>query len=294
MITELPMEAKEASDRFDDYSVLLYGREKIGKTITASTFPDLLFLATEPGHKGLRVKAVTIETWGDIRSVLKLLKKDNERKYKYKWICFDTVDRAYEICLDWVCEKRGIEYPGETADGKEDFGKSWKAVRKEFLSVIHEFNRLGIGIMYISHANESVIKSRGGESYTRIFPSMSKQARGVIEGIVDFFFYCDYMRNSKGENIRVIITQGDEMVWAGSRKSAGKFPPIMELTEKGGYRNLVEGFNGRIDGLNPKTLLPGKTTGKATAILVSKMRNAKALPSSGSAKKKPMLKRRAK
>ena len=113
--------------------------------------------------------------------------------------------------------------------------------------------------MFTSHAKEQQMKSRGGQEYSKIFPSMPNQARSVVEALVDLFFYVDYVGGTDSENMRIIITEGDELIWSGHRKLRFSLPRFIPLTEEGGYEILSAAFKGEDVGLNPKTLLPRKT-----------------------------------
>lgn len=279
-ITALPTEVSEASHNFDEYSLLIYGREKIGKSTLFASFPDCLFLSTEPGLKGFNVFKLDIRTWKDMQEAAKLLAKGG---HNFKRVVIDTVDLAYDYCMDFVCDSLSISYPGESASGENDWGKSWKLVKKEFVSVIHQIAKSGVGIAFTSHATESEIKTPTGEKYNRVYPSMSSQCRGVIEGLVDFFFYCEYVRDAQAQVQRVIITHGDETLWAGCREGAvDDFPPILPMLQRDGYQMLVEAFHGRHKGVDPSTLLTHRTTAKATGKILAKLKteaiNATRLP----------------
>ncbi len=258
---KLPTEKKEVSTDLRDYTLLVYGREKIGKTTFFSTFPDCLFFCTEPGSKGLHIFDFNSDhggckNWDIVRKGVQLLEKHPTR---FKNVCFDTVDRAYDMCLDWICKKRGIEYPGQDEYGREDFGKSWRAVKQEFIDIIHRILQLGMGLCFTSHAVESQVESRSGNKYTRIHPSMSNQGRKVIEALVDLFFYADYMRSPDGGTQRVLVTEGDEVIWAGQREVGVPLPRLIPLTAKGGYDILAAAFKGEDVGLDPQTLIPTNT-----------------------------------
>ena len=270
----LPTKRKNPLTDFNQYSLLIYGREKIGKSTLFSSFPDILFLTTEPGTKGLEIFETPVENWREILQVVTLLKKGD---HKFKRVVFDTIDRAYDMCLDYKCRELGIEYPGITADGKEDFGKSWKMIKQEFMNMIHELSRLKLGVSFTSHAVESEIISSSGEKYTRVYPSMSKQARGIIEALVDFFFYAEYVRTTDNAIKRVLITQGDETVWAGSRQGIQgvQFPRIIEIKRGGGYEELLNCFSGKSDGMDVTKLLTHRTTTKAGGNLLTKLKAVK-------------------
>ena len=267
----LPTVPSVASKNFNDYSILLYGREKIGKSTLFASFPRCLFISTEPGLKGLSVFKVDVRNWKEIRSLVDALEA---QPGIYERVVFDTVDLAYGWALDYVCESLGIEYPGETPTGKEDWGKSWGLVKKEFVSIVHRIARTGVGICFISHARENEMKAPSGEKYDRVYPSMSGQCRDVIEALVDFFFYCDYIRDNKNEVQRVIITEGDETLWAGCRQTGEQieFPTILPLDKANGYQVLLDAFHGRHAGIDPRTLISHRTTAKATTKFLNKIK----------------------
>jgi hypothetical protein len=277
----LPSKPKEPDTDLGRYTLLLYGREKIGKTTMLSSFPDALFFSTEPGTKGLRIFEFNsedggVKNWDLFRKGVDLLIANPDR---FKTIVVDTVDRAYDMCMDWVCENRGIEYPGHDADGGEDFGKSWRAVKLEFLEQIHRIIQSGRGLCFTSHVREETIRTRSGEKYTRIYPSMSKQARTVVEAIVDLFFYAEYIRDVSGENRRVLICQGDETVWAGARATSAEVFPTFLPMERDGYKVIREAFSGKEKGIPASQLLPSKSTSQTAKDFLVKQRAKEAKPS---------------
>ena len=274
----LPDAPKVANFDLQEYTILVYGREKIGKTSFFCSFPDALFLTTEPGTKNLEIFEFNADdgackNWALIRRAVDLLEKTD----RFKNVIFDTVDRAYDMCLDYVCSKRGIEYPGEDAAGKQDWGKSWKAVKGEFIDVVHRILQTGRGLCFTSHATESEISTRSGDKYTRIYPSMSGQARKVIEALVDLFFYAEYVRNSDGETSRVLITEGDETIWAGQRKCPHPIPRFIPILEEEGYSVLNDAFQGEDVGLDPSTFMPGRQTSRTAAKLIQSAKGKAAL-----------------
>lgn len=61
----LPTEKKQPKQKLEDYSILLYGQPKIGKSTFCSQMDMPLFLATEPGLEALSV-------WGEFESIIHL------------------------------------------------------------------------------------------------------------------------------------------------------------------------------------------------------------------------------
>jgi hypothetical protein len=262
------------------YLFLVYGREKIGKTTLFSQWPDVLFATTEPGTKGLEINEFNwqhggVTDWNMFRACVELL---TTTKHGFNLLVVDTADRAYDMCLDWVCANRGIEYPGQDAHGEEDWGKSWRAVRQEFLGQIHKVVQAGIGVGFTSHVKEVTINTRSGSKYDKIMPSMSNQARAVIEALIDYFFYAEYVRDKDGNTRRILICQGDETVWAGARPGATKnFPALLPLQAEGGYDVIHKAFLGQYAGLDPRTLAPAKSTTKTGSDFIKRQRTRAAV-----------------
>jgi hypothetical protein len=171
------------------------------------------------------------------------------------------------MCLDYVCKYQGIEYPGQDSGGEKDFGKSWRAVKQEFMKQMHRLLRMNLGLAMTSHSKEEEIKRRGtGERYSIIRPSMSNQARAVVEALVDLFIYAEYFQDKQGKVHRVLICEGDDTVWAGTRATgSGKsFPRFLPLLEKEGFKVIDQAFRTGEGGINPSDLMRGKLTSKTS------------------------------
>lgn len=259
---ELPIEPDPIVDDISKYVMVIYGEEKIGKTVFLASFPEALFLCTEPGTKGLQVFSFNgiegVTSWEMFLTAVGLLEADPD---KFKFVVIDTVDRLYEQCMTYVCDSKEIPYPGENRDGSNDFGKSWNAVRTEFQKALDRIVRTGRGLAMTSHVKEIDIKPKsGGPGYTKIQPSMGSQARNVCIALADMTLYLTYMADpGSGRSQRVIITQGDEVVRGGSRV---ELPPILPLTRTGGFEILQAAFKGEYVGLDPETLMASKTASK--------------------------------
>lgn len=265
VVKALPTKRTPIVQDFNRYMTLVYGREGIGKTTLFASFPDILFLLTEPGAKGLELFDVECETWEDILNVVDLLEED---PIHYKTVVIDTVDRAYDFAMTYTCQRLHINYPGEDEQGENDWGLSWREVKKEFMSVVHRLSRLRLGPFFTSHAKESRIKTRSGETYDRVYPTMSGQARAVVEAVVDNIFFADYVKTVGGRDVRVIFTEGSEGICAKARKGVGQFPAILPLPLERGYDVLVSAFRGEHPGIDPRTLKMGRQTSAATVKVV--------------------------
>ncbi len=271
----LPTKPKEIDRDLHAYKILIYGREKIGKTTIFASFPDAIFFSTEPGTKGLEVYEFNhddggVKTWEIfVQGVDLLLKTD-----RFRFVIIDTADRAYEKCKDWLCRTWGIDYPGVTAEGKEDYGKSWGAIRDEFQKQIDRIIASGRGVGFTSHSKEVEIKVKNAESYHRIQPTMSNQARKAIEPLVDFFFYAEYAKDNEGNTQRILICEGDESIWAGARAGVTRdFPRLLPMHPDNGYKIIEDAFLGKSRGLDARTLQPSKLSSKSGGKLINKQKS---------------------
>ena len=232
----LPSEKSVPSDSLQDYSILLFGRKKIGKTTLAAQFEGALFLMCEPGGKTLSIRQVSVKNWPEFKRYVDLAVKDPQTVT----IVIDTTDFAYEYCMEYVCEKLVMVHPSDEA-----YGKGWKAVRNEFTGVIGKILHSGKGVIFISHSRDEEFKTRHADTYHKTVSSMPGQAKDVLEGLVDIWANYDY----DGKN-RVLILGGSEEVDAGHRIE-GRFrglngEPIekvpMGKSPAEGYRNFVAAF----------------------------------------------------
>ena len=233
----LPTERTVPSDNLSDYSMLLYGFEKIGKTSLAAQFPDAYFMLFEAGGKALPLYRTIINKWVEAVRIIDLLEKTD----RFRTVIVDTGDIAYDLCLDFVCKKLAIDHPSD-----EEWGKGWGAVKKEFKLQMSRLvnNKQGRGIIFTSHAIEREIKQRGGGARHRVVPTMGGGARSVLEPMVDIWAHAYY----RPDGSRWLRLRGNEEVAAGHRIEQ-HFVGVEELSmgasAKEAYANYVKAFNQR-------------------------------------------------
>ena len=237
----LPDERTKPMESLEDYSILLYGEEKIGKTSFAAQFTDSIVLLCEPGGRALSIYSREPKNWKELKGYLKLLQTSK----RFRTVVIDTVDMAYQMCYRFICDREGIAHPKE-----EGFAVAWTMIRDEFQDVMSSFLKLKRGVVFTSHAEEREIKVRTGDSFSRIVPTMSRQARKVIEPMVDMWVYCQH-----GKTDREFVIRGSDHIAAGHRLELNfvglsKIP--MGRSAKEAYVNFVAGFNNELAVTNKK------------------------------------------
>ena len=217
----LPTEKTPARMSLSDLTVLVHGPAKIGKSTLCSQAPDALFIATEAGLNALEVYQVPVTNWNEFLEACRDVADD---KHGFKTIIVDTLDNAYLMCQERVCEKHKIEHPSDLA-----YGKGFSLVNTEFYRVLNKLSLLPYGLFLVCHSQEKEIETRTGRR-TRIVPTLPDKARRMVLGMVDVILYCDVDTVVDGEGKmtterRVMRTKPTETYEAGDR--TGRLPDVI-------------------------------------------------------------------
>lgn len=238
----LPTGLSQPVESLGECSILLYGREKIGKTSFSAQFPDAFFLLFEPGGKDLSIYSRNVMNWKEFLGYIDLLE---ENKKQFKTIIIDTADECYKMCEHYMLKKLMIQHASD-----EDWGKGWSLIRDEFARAILRILKLGRGVIFTSHSAEREIKARDGRKYDRIVPTMVKGAREILEPVVDIWCYMEYSESGQ----RVLHLRGDAQISAGHRLQnhfVGVSTLPMGKTAEEAYKNFVAAFENKTPELQP-------------------------------------------
>jgi len=210
----LPTSAVEPSSNLGDYSWLIYGQKKIGKTTLASLFPDAIFFMFEPGAKALRVYRVDCNEWEDAIGYIKLLEGLKEQgKLGFKTIVLDTGFEMHAKCATFTCKRLGIEYPRE-----DNFGKDWAAIKTEFREFHARVFALGIGVVILCHETVKEQQTFTGNKYDQVIPLLAKAADDYYRAVIDNVVWYHY----RGKD-RFLQIRGTDHAMAGMALQADKF-----------------------------------------------------------------------
>ena len=234
-INLLALEPHKVSRDLSGYITYLYGAPKVGKTTLVSKFPGVLLLATEKGYNALPgVMAQDITRWGDIKEVVRELKKP-EVKERFKTVAIDTIDVAASYCDKYICNQLGIESLGEggwTVNG-------WAKYKKELEDTFRTITNLGQALVFISHDSDKTFKRKDGTEYNQTVPTVQKSANDIIKAMADIYCYATIDEASKER--KLILRSLDGTVDAGCRFRYIK--PEISLD----YQALVDAMNEAID-----------------------------------------------
>lgn len=258
----LPTQKTELSDDLRDYSILIHGEKKIGKTSLLAEEEDAIFLEWDPEQKAKAIYQVHIPDWAHFEEYVKLLEDEAKAgTLKFRTVVVDGVDLMYNSCFATTCKRLCIEHPND----ENDWGKSWGAIKKAFSEMVRRLlNIPKCSVRFICHSTWKEISSRGGLKVEKLVPILSGQAEEVLVGLVDIWAAYTY----DGDQ-RVIVIEGDEETGAGHRVDhCFRTPdgtPVQEIPAGGSsqeaYSNLLRAFANKqptVKGKEESTKKPSK------------------------------------
>lgn len=194
----LPEEVSEISNRIGDFTWLIYGERKIGKTTLFRHFKNTLFLMFDPPQKGLAIRQLHIPNW---KFFLKTIKKLEERLKKEPNYCnmiiIDTGFMCYEKCFNYVCDREGVTDPNDRG-----WSIVWKKILREFMEAHERITAMGIPFGATAHSEIKEIK-KGGIKIDKLTTQLGAQATKYYNGFVDIIAYYEYdNRGGRRLNIR--------------------------------------------------------------------------------------------
>lgn len=218
-------------------TIFMYGGVKLGKSSFWAQAPDAIFLATEPGLKGLSVFKVDINDWP---TFLKVVAEILTGRHPFRTVVIDIIDNLYRMCADHVCGRLQVEHEGDL-----EFGKGFEAVSREFNRALNALALSQYGLVMIGHADEKEVKRKGEKQQVAV-PRLPKGARKVVLGLADLVLFVEVKREEQGGNVthrHVIRTKPRQRYEAGDR--TGRLPETIDLNYAAFVKAFEAGANGQ-------------------------------------------------
>jgi hypothetical protein len=227
----LPTEKSKKKLSPFEYTILLYGEPKIGKSEACSRIPDALFIQTEAGLKNLDVyKTPLVETWDDFK---KICKEVEEGKHNFKTIIIDTIDGLYQLCARHISKQHGW-----ADESDPEFGKGYLKVKLELMRVLNKLSALPTGLVLVGHSKEKEVRTRTG-TFDRITLCFSASIEEAITAFVDVALFC-HVENIDDEKKRVVRSICSNEYFAGGRinffEDGMLLEDLFKQTKKGGSK----------------------------------------------------------
>lgn len=174
----------QISTNVSDYSMLVYGPSKVGKTtFVYDLYKDkVLFLATEDRHKALAGAHVQpISSWADYEAVLSAL-SDKELQEQYDVIAIDTVENLYDMALKAILKKYRVKDLSEVAWGKAhgDLKNTWK-------TKVNMISKLGYQPCFIAHSIEKTMRVPESQMLPSAVDSKAMELKKGEDGEENFY-----------------------------------------------------------------------------------------------------------
>ena len=209
----LSLQPHKVSKDLSGYITYIYGAPKTGKTTLATQMPNAILLAFERGYNAIPgIIAQDINTWGEMKTAYRELKKDEVRA-AYKTVIIDTVDIAADLCQKYICNQLGIDNMGDGGWGTN----SWSKYKKEFEEVFRGLTMLGYAVVFISHENEYTEKDTAGKEITKVRPAVQKSALAIIENMADIYGYAKTVITEDGSKVKLMLRSSDGRIACGCR-----------------------------------------------------------------------------
>lgn len=256
---ELCKDDIEPAENLNAYTIWLHGQAGIGKTSLSAMFPQSHLFCAGGQAKALRAKYVVIQSWTQFSDLV-----DQFKQSSFKTATIDLVEVLYDMCFEHVLKELNIDYPGKTSSGKEDFGKSWFFIRKEFARVVSKLMSMdsGQGLVLVSNSIHGERTVEEGNTVEDVHPNLSARVLNFISGAVDIIGF--YTLNGKGE--RVLTIQPKPGLMAKCRidhrfkytngKSIESIP--MGKSKEEAYKNFVLAFENKLVAPVIKKTMMGK------------------------------------
>lgn len=169
--------------------LLVYGRNKQGKTTFCASAPNVLIIDPEGGaeYTDKSVDIWPVHQWSDLTDVFHFLRSGN---HSYEWVALDGLTRISNMSLRFVMqqqEERDLDrIPGMVQ--MKDYGKSGELMK----GMLYNFHTLDMGVIYTaqdrmdtSHMPDVEDDEDIEDVDARFVPDLPKGVRSNVNAIVD-------------------------------------------------------------------------------------------------------------
>lgn len=208
---------------FTEYSGLIRGQSKIGKTKLASLLPNSVLVAFEQGYDAHVINYIDCFTngWEAFVEFIDSLEDNREAVgEQLKLIIIDTAEEAYSSCESYMLRKEssrdGIKY---SKIGDIPHGRGYSDKDEYFKKQIKRLYALGFKIIYLTHTEIKTVrpKDKRQEPYDIIKSTMPARQENIVMPEVSYIMNIE-RAVINGKATRVLKISGeDESSETGSR-----------------------------------------------------------------------------
>lgn len=256
----LNKEPQKVSKKFEDYTNLIYGDAKIGKsTLNAELFKNNgFFIFGEPRFRHLEgIKVQQVNSWSDFMQVVGLFKKNKTQLQKvYPNIIISGCENLLRWCKDYTLSHFKVNDLNAVA-----YGQAHSFYFDMWQKYITMLSNEGYKVHFELHATKETVRvpydgmlaselegkeikydKKSGEQYVefeKFSPDMKPKFLNPILNIVDNILYLSVTSDTAGEQKRCIHLR-ESLYWkAGITFKDDNIPSVINL----GAKELRDTFN---------------------------------------------------
>jgi len=216
------LELNIPTTNFGEFSTLIAGQPKIGKSEFCTKFDKPLILDFEEGTKGKVVYRIPIKKWIEVKQVVKQLTSDLTLKEKYQTVCFDTVNYTFSALKQYAMDtyQEGTDKVIDTFN-KIPYGGGWEILENEFKTTVNNLKRAGYGVVFVAHIKDKTYNRDLEDEYTKIVPDLTDRERNIVSAMVDFLLTAGFeteivepaVKNKDGKIVKSAVINNKRILY---------------------------------------------------------------------------------
>ena len=197
-------QAEKPGDRAVICTIL--GDAGMGKTSLAATFPKPVFIRIEDGIQSIplahRPDALPlVKNKEQLQEQLVALIKE---KHDYKTVVIDSITQLEAMFVKDVVDN-DPKNPRSINQALGGYGAGWQKVAElhnKVRDAVQELCEKGINVVFIAHADVSVVRPPDGDEYTRYDLRLNRKSMSPYTDNVDVVGYLDLVKFTTGDGER--------------------------------------------------------------------------------------------
>lgn len=227
MTQDFKISVEEHEGIFDPNRVkfLVYAESGVGKTVFASTWPDVIFVDIDKGMSSIKKKVhrIGIDSWEDLQNAYMFLAYG---KHHYKTAVIDSLNELQHIAMRNVVDSyKGIRRSYDSLPSQSDYGK----MLDDFDKFVRYMRGLPMNVVFISNSSTPEYET------DIIQPQLvGKNTAKNVSRMMDVVGYLYKIESNEPTKVRVMIFDSVQYV---TKDRSSKLPPTLKNPD---YNRLYE------------------------------------------------------
>lgn len=245
-ITNVAKKIKPVEEASQYAKVMVYGRNKTGKTVFASTAEDVLIIdvdeeGTRSAHRGAKV--IEVRSFDEVAHVYWYLKAGN---HGYKAVAIDTITALHASAIRKVLGEAEDRDP--TRERATPDRRIWGRANQLVNELVMDFRNLPMHVIYL--AQERVIEDEDTDEPALHTVNLPAGARGTALGCVGLIgrIFLKELKIKKGPNkgktrwTAVLLVGPHEQYDTGNRLQDEEGNPLLPPLIKADMKTIIEAW----------------------------------------------------